>query len=103
MNKRFNSRARLACGLGVVLVLAGCASAPTGPSMLVLPGTGRSFDTFRIDIWTVFNMPLVCLRPPRRAALRVRCGAQPSAQWWARLRAPPLTDPVVQAWAPEPV
>ena len=49
MNKRFNSRARLACGLGVVLVLAGCASAPTGPSMLVLPGTGRSFDTFRID------------------------------------------------------
>ena len=49
MNKYFNSRARLACGIGVVLVLAGCASAPTGPSMLVLPGTGRSFDAFRID------------------------------------------------------
>lgn len=31
------------------LVLSACATAPTGPSTLVLPGTGKSFDTFRFD------------------------------------------------------
>lgn len=30
-----------------VVVLIGCASMPTGPSVLVLPGTGRSIDDFR--------------------------------------------------------
>lgn len=30
-------------------VLAGCVSAPTGPSVMVLPGSGRSFDDFRMD------------------------------------------------------
>jgi hypothetical protein len=32
-----------------VLSLAACVSMPTGPSMLVLPGTGKSFDQFRGD------------------------------------------------------
>ena len=32
-----------------VLVLAGCVSLPTGPSVMVLPGTGRDFDQFRFD------------------------------------------------------
>lgn len=31
------------------LVLAGCATVPSGPSVMVLPGTGRSFDEFRAD------------------------------------------------------
>jgi len=31
------------------LLLVGCASAPTGPAVLVLPGTGKSFDAFRSD------------------------------------------------------
>ncbi|MFN3883727.1 MAG: hypothetical protein ACK4Q4_03080 [Rhodocyclaceae bacterium] len=31
------------------LVLAGCASVPTAPSVLVLPGTGRTFEQFRAD------------------------------------------------------
>ncbi len=35
--------------LGAVAGLAACASVPTGPSMLVLPGTGRSFEQFRVD------------------------------------------------------
>ncbi|HEU4843668.1 MAG TPA: YMGG-like glycine zipper-containing protein [Burkholderiaceae bacterium] len=30
-------------------LLAGCVSMPTGPSALVLPGTGKSFDQFRAD------------------------------------------------------
>jgi hypothetical protein len=41
---------RLAVILGAAL-LSACSSAPTtyGPSMLVLPGTGKSFDQFRFD------------------------------------------------------
>ncbi|MEW5781753.1 MAG: hypothetical protein ACOY6N_00175 [Pseudomonadota bacterium] len=31
------------------LALAGCASVPTAPSVMVLPGTGRTFDEFRAD------------------------------------------------------
>jgi hypothetical protein len=39
---------KLACLLPLA-VLAGCATAPTGPSVMVLPGTGKSFDQFRFD------------------------------------------------------
>lgn len=31
------------------LLLAGCASVPTGPEVMALPGTGKSFDEFRGD------------------------------------------------------
>lgn len=30
-------------------MLLACATVPPGPSVMVLPGTGRSFDEFRID------------------------------------------------------
>lgn len=33
----------------VLAVLAGCASTPSGPNVMVLPGTGKSFDQFRAD------------------------------------------------------
>lgn len=32
-----------------LLLLAGCVSVPTGPSVMSLPGTGKSFDQFRFD------------------------------------------------------
>jgi Glycine-zipper domain len=32
-----------------LLVLGGCTTMPTGPSVLVLPGTGKTFDQFRAD------------------------------------------------------
>jgi len=32
-----------------VLLLAACVSMPKGPSVMVLPGTGKSFDQFRYD------------------------------------------------------
>lgn len=35
--------------LVAALGLAGCVSMPTGPSIAVLPGTGKSFDEFRFD------------------------------------------------------
>lgn len=36
-------------GCGVLALLSGCAYLPTGPSVMVLPGTGMSFDRFRQD------------------------------------------------------
>ena len=35
--------------LFATLLLSACVSAPTGPSVLVLPGTGKPFDLFRAD------------------------------------------------------
>lgn len=35
--------------LVLLALLAGCATAPTAPGVLVLPGTGKSFDQFRQD------------------------------------------------------
>ena len=31
------------------LLLAGCATVPSGPSVMVLPGTGKSFEQFQAD------------------------------------------------------
>jgi hypothetical protein len=36
-------------GIAAALLLAGCVSMPTGPSVMALPGTGRTFDQFRAD------------------------------------------------------
>lgn len=33
----------------LILLASGCASIPTGPSVMVLPGAGQSFDQFRYD------------------------------------------------------
>jgi outer membrane lipoprotein SlyB len=38
-----------------LLVLAGCASLPSGPSVMALPGTNKSFDQFRSDETTCRN------------------------------------------------
>ncbi|MGE5320746.1 MAG: glycine zipper family protein [Hyphomicrobiaceae bacterium] len=32
-----------------LLAVAGCTTMPTGPSVMVLPGSGKSFDQFRAD------------------------------------------------------
>jgi hypothetical protein len=32
-----------------VFLLGGCASAPTGPSVMALPGAGKNFTEFRVD------------------------------------------------------
>lgn len=32
-----------------LLLLAGCVTAPTGPSVMALPGAGKSFEQFRVD------------------------------------------------------
>ena len=33
----------------VALVVSGCASVPTGPSVMVLPGSGKTFGPFQVD------------------------------------------------------
>ena len=38
----------VAC-LGAALLTGACASIPTGPSVMVLPGTGKNFDQFQFD------------------------------------------------------
>ena len=35
--------------LAALLLLGACVSMPTGPGVMVLPGTGKSFDLFRAD------------------------------------------------------
>jgi len=33
----------------IAALLGGCVTVPTGPSVMSLPGTGKSFDQFRVD------------------------------------------------------
>jgi len=40
---------KIVAPLAALALLAGCATMPSGPSALVLPGTGKSFDQFRYD------------------------------------------------------
>ena len=35
--------------MSALLILGGCVSVPTGPGVMALPGTGKSFDQFRAD------------------------------------------------------
>ncbi|MBL8397582.1 MAG: hypothetical protein JNL84_05465 [Candidatus Accumulibacter sp.] len=45
MKSRFVGLTAVLAALG----LSACVSVPTGPSVMVLPGSGRSFDQFRYD------------------------------------------------------
>lgn len=42
-------RSRLLAACIVTVIMAGCASVPTGPDVMALPGTGKNFDEFRTD------------------------------------------------------
>lgn len=42
-------RRALAAPIAAAVLAAGCASIPTGPSVMVLPGTGKNFDQFQLD------------------------------------------------------
>jgi len=39
----------VALSLGAVLLLSACATVPTGPTVMVLPGQGKGFDQFQAD------------------------------------------------------
>lgn len=40
---------KVSCTLLMLPLLNACVSMPTGPSVMVLPGTGKNFDQFRYD------------------------------------------------------
>lgn len=42
-------KTKLICALGWLSVLAACAVAPTGPSVMALPGHDKTFDAFKQD------------------------------------------------------
>ena len=86
--------------------LAGCVSMPTGPSMMALPGNGRSFDEFRYDDYVCrqFAYEQAGGTPSRAsvvsgvgsAAVDVGLG-QRQARLWAAGRAP-RSAPVRACW-----
>jgi len=39
----------IALPLGAILLLSACATVPTGPTVMVLPGQGKGFDQFQAD------------------------------------------------------
>jgi len=43
------TRAKISALVGAALLAAGCVSMPSGPSVMTLPGNGKSFDQFRND------------------------------------------------------
>lgn len=51
------------------LLLGACAVAPSGPSALVLPGTGKSFDQFRADDFSCRNYAQGQSGDPQQASI----------------------------------
>ena len=47
--------------LALPLLIAGCTTMPNGPSVMVLPGTGKSFDRFRADDMACRNYALASI------------------------------------------
>jgi uncharacterized protein YcfJ len=43
------ARAAVPVALVVALAASGCASVPTGPSVMVMPGSGKTFEAFQVD------------------------------------------------------
>ena len=67
--------------LVAVLVLAGCASIPTGPSVAVMPGPGKPFDQFQQDnaICRQFAEQQIGVDPNQVAREQVLTGAASGA------------------------
>ena len=68
-----NQRKRAVSVGAAVLILIGlsaCATAPMSPSLVTLPGTGRSFDQFRADDYNcrLYGEVQIGLRTPQSAA-----------------------------------
>ena len=75
--------------LPAVLVLSACATIPDGPGVLVLPGTGKSFDEFKANDFECrqYASSQIGGSSPNDAAANDGVRALPSAPQWARPRA----------------
>ncbi|HET7061942.1 MAG TPA: hypothetical protein VFI43_07170 [Nitrosospira sp.] len=58
-----------------IFPLAACVSVPTGPSIMVLPGNGRSFEEFRFDDYTCRQFALEQGGAPSRASMSSGLGS----------------------------
>jgi hypothetical protein len=45
----FAKKILVVTGLAVLQLLSACVTMPSGPAIMALPGTGKSFDQFRVD------------------------------------------------------
>lgn len=63
--------------LPLFAILSACVSMPTGPSMLVLPGTGKSFEQFRTDDYACrqFALGQIGGTTPNQAAMASGVGS----------------------------
>ena len=83
--------------LAAVGILSGCATAPTGPSVLALPGTGRSFEDFRASdaqcrayAWQQIGGMTQPSDPGGRDAIVGTGSGLRRARQWAGIRGPAL-------------
>lgn len=65
--------------LAALLFLAGCVTAPTGPTVLVLPGQQKSFDQFRNDDIACQQYALAFTAPAGQAANDAAVGTAAAA------------------------
>ena len=65
--------------LAALVVLSACASVPTGPTVAVLPGTGKSIDQFRADDVTCHQYALTQVGATRPSQATTDSGARSTA------------------------
>ena len=79
--------ANIIASAGALALLAGCVTVPTGPAVMVLPGSGKSFEQFRADDldcrqfayyppYVVQQQPQVYVEQPQAQP------SQPSGYWY---------------------
>ena len=68
----------------LVSLLAACASIPSGPSMMALPGSGKTFDQFREDDYYCkqYANEQVGGKTPNKASIASGLGSAAVAQGW---------------------
>jgi hypothetical protein len=62
-----NSISVLAAGAGL-LALGGCVTVPQGPTVMVMPGAGKSFEVFQADMGACRQFAQVSISGPTEAA-----------------------------------
>ena len=83
------------------LLLTACATVPAGPSVMALPGTGKTFEQFQGDDGACRQWALQQSGVASDAATRAPPAAPSSAHCWAPQLVPPsVRQPAIQRSAP---
>lgn len=70
---------KLLLSAATLTLIAACTTAPTGPSVLVLPGTGKTFDQFRDDDLVCRNYATVQIGGATASSTAVDSGVKSAA------------------------